>query len=539
MRKTYTALALMFAVATAWAQTPQNISARYAVPTAVAKASTTLPSVSEMITTQPEGTLYKDMSRSCEGFDYGDQKTYDSYAGDIVISKDGKKIYMKNPMLCFTTGWIVGDIDSEGNVEFKFPQVVYDQSQDATGTAYALTGYAWKMINDTEKKAFSLDTNSQSVKFKWADNKLTQVNPDDVIGLGNSSGTWMGYATWNNEFFVITDSPVKQPAATSQSYNMTYIDPVSDNASETEVTGEQKVKVVIDGSDAYLGNFYSNYWIKGTFADNKLTFPSKQYLGMESLSTNVNLHEYMLAYTMNADKTKAELADNIVFTYDPATGDMKSDQTFMVNAGTKRYLAMAGFENPVLKNLNMTAGIPAKPVITNVHAYDKTYKMGALAYRNSNLSVDGKELDTNNIFYNLYVNGKIFTFKTSAYKYLSANMTDIPYAFYDVDYTQSQTGAKGYDFQVQQDQQLIYIYQNFTKLGVKAVYVDGNTRLESEMDVYDPTAAVNNAINEGNEEKSVSYRDLSGRTVTNPTKGIFMKTVTYSNGETKTVKVLK
>lgn len=536
MRKIYTAIALALTLsATAWAQNP---SARYSVPQSVEKAETTLPSVSEMITQQPAGTLYQNMSRSCEGFDYGYQKTYDAYAGDIVVSADGKKIYMKNPMLCMQTGWIVGDLDAEGNVEFKFPQVIYDQSQDASGTAYALTGYAWKMINDTEKKAFTLDANSQTVKFKWTDGKLTQVNPDDVIGMGNGSGTWMGYATWQNEFFTVTATPVKPASSlTSTTYTMTYVDPVTDNASDTEVTGSQEVKVIINGTDAYLGYFYNNCWIKGTVDGNKISFPSKQYLGVESLGATTILHEYMLAYTMSADGQKAELADNLVFDYNAEDGEMTTAQTFMVNVGTNRYVPLAGFEHPVLKNSGYVVAAPATPVIVDLK-YDASQKIGAVSYINSNLSADGKELNKNNIFYNVYVDGKLLTFTTKDYAYLSANMTDVPYAFYDVDYDQS-NGAKGFDFMVYQDMQMVYIYKTFSKIGVKAVYVNGDTRLESPMAERYTTSGINAATDKGRTVKSVGYTDMSGRRVANPAKGIYLQTTLFDNGETETVKVVK
>ena len=97
---------MMFATATAMATTATTLPLDGGQKV-TAKEGIALPPVSDIISTQPEGTLYKNMSRSCNGFDYGIERKYDSYAGDIVVSSDGKKLYMKNPMLCFSTGWIV------------------------------------------------------------------------------------------------------------------------------------------------------------------------------------------------------------------------------------------------------------------------------------------------------------------------------------------------------------------------------------------------------------------------------------------------
>ena len=536
MRKFYTLIAMMFATATAMATTATTLPLDGGQKV-TAKEGIALPPVSDIISTQPEGTLYKNMSRSCNGFDYGIERKYDSYAGDIVVSADGKKLYMKNPMLCFSTGWIVGDLDAEGNVEFKFPQVIYNQTQDASGAAYELTGYAWKMINDTENKKFMLDEASQTVKFKWADNKLTQVNPDDVIGMGNESGTWMGYATWENQFSVITATPV-QPAASlkATTYTMTYVDPVSDNASEGEQTGTSEVSVIFDGSDVYLGKFYTNCWIKGTLAGNKITFPARQYLGMESLGENINLHEYMLAFTMSEDQTTSTLADNLVFDYNAETGDMSTEQTFMVNVGTSSYLPLAGFERPKLKNSGFVAAKPAAPMIFNLE-YNPSQNITAVAYANSNLSEDGKEMNKKNIFYNIYLDGELQTFTPSVYNYLKADMTDIPYQFYDIDHKQN-SGAVGYDFMIYQDLQFVYFYKEFNKIGIKAVYVDGDTRIESDI-TERFTSGIDNARSEGKTVESITYTDMSGRRVAEPEKGIFVQTIKYTDGEVKAVKVVK
>ena len=116
-------------------------------------------------------------------------------------------------------------------------------------------------------------------------------------------------------------------------------------------------------------------------------------------------------------------------------------------------------------------------------------------------------------------------------------MTDIPYQFYDVDYTQS-SGAVGWDFMVYQDMQLVYFYKKFNKIGIKAVYVDGDTRIESDI-TERFTSGIDNARSEGKTVESITYTDMSGRRVTEPEKGIFVQTIKYTDGEVKTVKVVK
>ena len=74
---------------------------------------------------------------------------------------------------------------------------------------------------------------------------------------------------------------------------------------------------------------------------------------------------------------------------------------------------------------------------------------------------------------------------------------------------------------------------------VKAVYVDGTTRYESEITEYVVTGIDNAGIDEGTEVKGVSYSDLSGRTVSAPVHGIYLMTMKLANGQSKTVKVIR
>ena len=49
-----------------------------------------------------------------------------------------------------------------------------------------------------------------------------------------------------------------------------------------------------------------------------------------------------------------------------------------------------------------------------------------------------------------------------------------------------------------------------------------------------------NIVNKGEANvKSVSYTDLSGRTISQPQHGIYLKTVKFADGSQKTVKYLK
>lgn len=550
MNRFYTAIALLLASATTWAQTPAAAPLQWAgndtqangattvyqagadTPAkTVWKADTALPGASDIITDQPEGTLYQDMYRTCTGFNDGYEKTFDAYAADVVISKDKKKVYIKNFCPVFSTGWIVGDMDETGLVEFKFPQAVYlatssDDSEEQE------VNYAYKMIVDDVNLKITVDQTTQTVQFRWDGSKLAQVNATDCIALASAAGKFRGYGSVNNVFSVVTDVPVKPSAdLKSQIYKMTYTDYL------TQKAASKNVKLVFDGNNVYMGGFYNNYWIKGTLTGGKVSFPNKQYLGTETIIQKI--HEYMIAFQIDTNRENADFVDNLVFDYDAAAGTMtNSTLSFAVNQGYTQFGVNQIYELPSLAKTDYVIADPAKPVIVEAHAYDATEKYGAMAYELSNLSVDGKEMNTDDIYYNVYLDGVLQTFTPASYQCLSADMTDVPYGFIDYQVTQS-TGVVGYDFALYEGLQQIYLYKDFKKIGLKAVYVDGANRYESELAEYDPTAIRLTQLADGSDVKSVYYTDLSGRKVASPVHGLYLKTVVYADGQTQTVKILK
>lgn len=550
MKKFYFITALAFAASTAMAQGIASVCVAdadaaslsrsgdgtrklYVVGSHTTKAAeltdqmeTALPSKDEIIKSQPEGTLYKNMYRSANVYvAYGTAATnrvYDGYAGDIVVSADGKKLYMKNPFVKFAPGtWIVGDLDEEGNVEFKFPQAVYHEEGDNG----ELTGYAWKM--SVTGGAIAIDDTSQSVKYKWTGTSLTQANQSEVIGFTNENREWLGYGVFQNTFSTVSEKPAKPTdMSNAADYRMTYYD-MSGNTATT------LLKVVTEGNDMYIGGIYNpDFWMKGTIDGNTVTFFGPQYLGVNNATT----HDYMMPFDIDT----SQATEYIEFQYSSALGKMSSKGTIEVNIGKSNLSSLAMYVYPYLEKVNFTVGTPAKPEIKGVMPYGSDPnepEIAAVLYELNNKTVTGGELNENNIYYRLYLDGELQTFGLPNYRYLKADMTEIPYAFTD-SYTNMMNGSKGWDFQVIDGQQYIYIYKPFSQVALQAVYEDGDKLYESQLANYTVTA-INDAVSDEATVTGVTYHDLSGRTLTAPAKGISLKTITYANGQTKTVKVMK
>lgn len=134
-----------------------------------------------------------------------------------------------------------------------------------------------------------------------------------------------------------------------------------------------------------------------------------------------------------------------------------------------------------------------------------------------NTDAEGKYLNPEKLFYNIYFDGEKQTLSTSDYQLFKKDMTDIPYEYSD-----------NYDIQYNGDDHKIYFYKSDIKqFGVQLVYTGGNEIHSSDIVYWDiasgaPVTDGISDVNASNSEKNKVYYDLSGRKVTNPSNGIFI-----------------
>ena len=128
---------------------------------------------------------------------------------------------------------------------------------------------------------------------------------------------------------------------------------------------------------------------------------------------------------------------------------------------------------------------------------------------------------------------ELVTFSPDDYQNLETEMTDVPYSFSDQ-----------YEFyKYDENNRTIYFYKDVKKkIGMEAVYVDGDLRFGSGITEYypngDPTG-VDMTEATVKQIKSVDFYDLSGRKLSAPAKGICIRTITYTDGSKASRKIVK
>lgn len=543
MKKAITLITLIAALLIPSMASAQRMPAKSGMRLSQFKAPAAAPlrAEEEPIMDVPEGTLYDNMYASsfAYGLGWGDIyiQNVDGGIGKVVEGTDGN-LYIYNPIsqgyIWFSIlPWIKAEPAGDGKYVVKLPQLyILDY-----GDPY----YAYCMHYD-EDEGMPVVEDEGEIEFTWQDGVLTQLG-DKFIGLCDATADWFYMADQHIVYAPQTDEALTLPEDLYiRSYTMTYLSDPTD----LTVTRECIVDVAIDGEDIYMGNLNDNNpdsFIKGTFADGKATFPTRQYLGVDAY---YNGHIYVLtgdAYvdteTYGTPVFNYNLNDEIVFTVDEDAKNIVAEwpAAMITNVGPNVLSIISDYVAPGLVAFDEAPATPATPVFGDD---DVTVNQSAgwvvLHFTIPTVDVDGNRLNENKLYYNILLDGEVFTFEPEAYIGLSSAMTDIPYKFEDninFDIYMSGNGRH-----------TVYLYNtNFATVGVQSFYTAGDEVNYSEIASVTMPITPPSAIDEvatGAQVVGTRYYDLAGRELTSvPESGLFLQRVDYSDGHSMTIKVVK
>lgn len=500
-----------------------------------------------MIMSQPAGTLYHNYYGVNSGYEvfFGNvmSTTIDGMAHDFVVADDGT-VYIKNIMATLPSrAWVKGKKD--GDVfTFTFPQKYYMEpgfDDEGNETTDSTSYYLWRMKINEAGNSFIPDTESQDIRYVFRNDSLIRIdnNSDGVVlALATDEGEWVGYADFTSEWHK-EKAQVEQPSASAaiENYRM-------DVGSKEDGTDDAHVvKVAFDGDNFFIGNISGDNpsaWAKGKIDGDKVVFDGMKYLGVDPV---LGYHTYFAP----SGKQKVTWEDydytfdsiyfnkDIVFAYDRTANTLKSETNFLVNAGKNVVYKVNEYEKPMLTPWKEEAGTPKDPSVFEFMPYESEYGYGCMQIHVNKESTDGKLLNPNKLFYNIYFDDALFTFYPDEYAALVDEITDVPIDFTDNnDIVKKGTNRKIY-----------YFLQGMTTVGVQEIYKDGDTTYKSNLVSYKVDergnlTGISRDITTGSEDvKSVSYTDLAGRRISKPAHGIFLKTVKYADGSQKTVKYVR
>lgn len=492
-----------------------------------------------IISEAPAGVVYDNMYVVADAYGMGWGSVYyqhvDGGLGGVCEAQDGY-VYVKGLLSqayvwALGTPWIKCEKAEDGTIVMQGHQLYAIDSGD--------NYYIEVLKYDAENQTFVIDPDKKSVKFVWKDGVLTWADKDEdtIIGLCDATGGWFYMGDWDIQYKVCNDVIPEIPAnATKMALKMTYNNDCDDLTS----LATTMVDAYVSGTDIYIDHLNpenSAAAIKGSInADGNIIIADKQYLGI-----NITYNSHLYALTANAKVETEGTGDEAYnyFNFDKVSSitvtpngsftEFKAEYpaSVVVNAGKGDIYYIEAYIAPTMTVQEDKAMTPADP---SFYGISNTNEFTSLRIVVPTVDVDGKELNTNNLFLNVILNDKPYTFTPEKYVGLTADLTDIPYGYSDPNYDIWYSSSTG--------RFTIYFYElGWEKVGVQTIYTGGGETRRSNI-VYIDYAAGVDGVEAAKDIENVEYFDLYGRSIQPAEGGLAIKRIHYTDGTVKVEKTV-
>lgn len=527
-------------------QTPKNVSF------SKEKDNTSLNKLNANRESQPqtdiiysaEGTskLYaREASFYFNNWDGNPPQYYDyNRAMAVVTFGENNDVYFFDILMAYGAGsYAKGKL--EGNkITVNLPQTV--EWSDYAGDGSNLVALK-KSIVDGET-TYVLDPTITSITYNYdaEKDKLTLELPgekgDYAIGMVSiSDGEWHGYADLSQTYTILNPVENSWPEGLEgENYSLInddyaipvkvgikddklYIEGLSEEMPEGVVVAE------IKDNKAYISQFqfvgiWDNYYILNT------------RLGMDDPETEdwiIPIDE-SIEYVLNLD-----LENGIISSEDP-------DIYFCINNAISQIYALTILKDFTLVKIGSLAGTPENP--NNLYFGDDYwtfYGYYNFDFNIPNISTKKTPLDSNDLYYRIYIDGELMEFlydeEEGYYPGIEEEITEIPFYLNNFNDIYSYGGSS----------REIGIYiDGVTTAGVQSVYKYDGEITESEIVTLNiETGKITTSGTSGisqlssNPIQNIEYFNLYGIKINNPQTGIFIKKTTYTDGSSKSIRIIK
>jgi len=444
-----------------------------------------------------------------------------------------------------TGNWLKGVKAAGDTIVVDLPQPILVQTYDGTDYYY----YVARIEYDEEAGEMTYDGSNQQLKFVYEDETVTQVD-GGVLALVDDSLQWMGYADSKFVMTVQHDVPLNyDPQGKAEAYTVSWYNPDYDSYEKKDV------KVAFEDDKVYISGLYKTQpgmWVQGTIKDDKIVVPSRQYFGAhryldsdDGYSREAHMYINTASTVVEYDdwgfaEITCDLLDSLELTYDPETKSFACPENtaLLQNIGKNLPQAMLSYINASFEKMELKPVKPFQPgAVATFDQYDPALGLGVLTFSVQPMDTAQNPIDAERLYYNIYFNDSLYTFKQDEYIMLPQDMTDFPVLFTD------HRNFLVNEYYGTLLEETIYFYkQDIWKWGVQLYYVvDGVTTYSDmfEWQVDDAPSGIDENVADSTATViAINYYDLMGRKVELPSQGLYIKQVVYNNGTTKTTKVM-
>ena len=407
-----------------------------------------------------------------------------------------------------------------------------------TGFIYKDLGYALvkvKRFYQDSNNQWIMDNDNNPVVFTInQDGTISENDPDVMIGLITffEEDDWMESAIFDNYYFspsLIDNLELPQNVTDIKTYRR------YNEYAEDETYLNYVIEIARDGNDFYFRGLYDYpdtmdilCWVKGSLQGNSIVIPNNQLIGVDlrgyfcynaNTEVDMNTGEFIL---------KEEPAS---FAYDEAKNVMSSEDWLLVIQGTEPFMY---FPAPQLMYFELVEATPADPEILMFDEdwfewFGTTTLVFLLPYEDT----EGNFIDPELITFSLFMD------------------SDTPYVFEPQEYPQFLTPQQEFGFFENNNyvlnstsdgyqRHLVDLTTNsFDKIGVRSYYTVNNIRKESNIVWYDRNPSGVESLTNNQKITNVEYYDIQGNKVDPNYKGVVICKITYSDGQSKSAKLLK
>lgn len=509
-----------------------------------------------IITEAPEGRVQPMLGSSNTFYLYYDEVSMDETYGIAYegVWTDNGEVYLKNPisMLDWDT-YIKGTVTEDGLL-FEFPQPLYKSADEEGSFELYVDVLEYAEIESPDDPddyyiTFIPSEETRSILFTKLDDGSYWMDDDYMLGV-TFEGAWQGYGEMYLNLLPFDATPAVIPDGIAYDYSYVLVDEFTGwgNTIMRQIgIGELDGTTYIKG----LASGMPNAVVYGTFdkETNTLTIPSDQFLGKY-----YNHYIFMMAgigkswYDENwgAEMYSFDIVDEpLVLTYDPEKNEYYpvlregfDYSYFIFNFGNvETYPCEYYAIDRIFSQGEITDFTPIAPEILDIYDigfFDPEYSY-AFEFNIFGDNKDGQILPETNIYYNVFINGELYTFTSEEYPSLLEEnikeVTDIP-VFLNA----------GDDIFCDGNYHGIALKRKDVKtVGVRTVYIDGDTRAESEIvTVTDTGEPVSVALTTASKAAKTEFFDVNGRKISGLAKdGVVIKRTTLSDGSIKVEKIFR
>ncbi len=443
------------------------------------------------------------------------------FVEEMVKDANGN-VWMRNILTMVNNdSWVKGKLSADGKTITIDPDqyIAFDQT---TQSYLQLKHAKLTMVVDSTDTTYTYVPDGKAITYTVTDTAIVLDNAASVgEGLavfyagGSDNGKWANFTdiqtVLKQKDITITKAP---EGLATERYAVVSTRSYSDGVNDKDV---KWVNVGVTGNQVYISGLSNNLpqdtWVVGNFNDDKtaITFPYGQAMGVRTgYLYYIMAGDTTLVSSPWGSYTSYTLGGELTLNYNATTRVMSTPRVLIINTNLGQYLSTdARLIAPVMSPFTAKAATPRTPLINNVSDFWQQEGDYGLTFTTSPFATDSTILDPDQLYYRVYLDSTVFTFKSSAYQTLSADMDEVPINFTDNDW-----------FRNSENMHFTYIQQNgFARMGVQLVYKGGNAENASEIAWWEmPNTGVTTVTITPAAKRSGIY-DLMGRRYTS-TQGL-------------------